>query len=72
MLELIIYIVSLFIFFAINLRILRAINLPQVFKKNNVWEIKAAYFIIALAIAHLLTGVVLKLVEWSDYFINGV
>lgn len=65
MLELIIYIASLFVFFAINLRILRAINLPKVFKANHIWEIKAAYFIIALSIAHLLSGVIMRLLEWS-------
>ena len=70
MLELIIYIVSLFIFFAINLRVLKAVNLPNAFKTNHIWEIKAAYFLIALAIAHLLSGVILKLVEWSKFFIN--
>lgn len=70
MLELIIYIASLFVFFAINLRILRAVNLPKAFKANHIWEIKAAYFIIALALAHLLSGVILKLVEWSKLFLE--
>lgn len=70
MLELIIYLASLFIFFALNLRVLRAINLPNLFQKNKVWEIKVAYFIIALALAHLLSGVILKLYEWSILFLE--
>lgn len=70
MLELIVYIVSLFIFFAINLRVLKAVNLPKAFKANHIWEIRAAYFLISLAIAHLLSGVILKFVEWSKFFIN--
>lgn len=64
MLENIIYLASLLVFFAINLRILKAINLPKIFKANHIWEIRAAYFIIALALAHLLTGVILKFTEW--------
>ncbi|HHW79804.1 MAG TPA: DUF1146 domain-containing protein [Acholeplasmataceae bacterium] len=65
MLELIIYVASLFVFFAIVLRILKAVNLPKAFKANHIWEIKAAYFIISLALAHLLTEVILRFVEWS-------
>lgn len=61
--EQIIYFVSLFVFFAINLKILRALHIENKFEKMKLWEIKAAYFLLALITAHLLAEIMVKLSE---------
>lgn len=64
-LELIIYFIGLMIFFGITFKVLRATNLENIFKKNKVFEIKVAYFIISIVIAHILSSVLLKFYEWA-------
>lgn len=61
MIDYIIYIASFLIFFFINLKILHALHIEQKFEKMKLWEIKAAYFIIALVIAHVLSEMMLKI-----------
>ncbi|MCF7930242.1 MAG: hypothetical protein K9L02_01905 [Acholeplasmataceae bacterium] len=56
-----IYFVSLTVFFALNLRILRALHIENKFEKMKIWEIKAAYFLIALIGGHILAEIMLKL-----------
>ncbi|MGA0351203.1 MAG: hypothetical protein ACO3MF_00450 [Acholeplasmataceae bacterium] len=63
MIEYIIYVSSVLVFFAINIRILRALHIENKFEKMKIWEIKAAYFIIALVIAHVLAEMMLKVSE---------
>lgn len=59
--EHIIYFTSLIIFFALALRILSALHLESKFEKMRIWEIKAAYFLLSLISAHLLSEVMVKL-----------
>ena len=61
--ETLIYFTSLFIFFAVALRILRALHIEQKFEKMQIWEIKAAYFIGALIISHMLAEIMLRVSE---------
>ncbi|MBU1141633.1 MAG: DUF1146 family protein [Firmicutes bacterium] len=56
-----IYFVSLTVFFALSLRILRAVHIENKFEKMKIWEIKAAYFLISLVIGHILAEVMVKL-----------
>jgi hypothetical protein len=58
--EPIIYFTSLVIFFAINLRILGALHIENKFEKFKIWEIKAAYFLISLGLAHMLAEVMVR------------
>jgi uncharacterized membrane protein YagU involved in acid resistance len=64
--ERIIYFSSLIIFFAIVLRILRAIHIEEKFEKMKIWEIKAAYFLIALVSGHILAEIMVRLTELFD------
>jgi hypothetical protein len=57
----IIYFMSLIIFFAIVLRILKALHIEEKFEKMKLWEIKAAYFLLALIAAHMLAEIMVKL-----------
>ena len=66
--ENIIYFTSLVIFFAISLRVLRALHIENKFEKMKLWEIKTAYFIAALLIGHMLAEIMVKL---SQLFENG-
>lgn len=59
--EEVIYFVSLIVFFAINLRILNALHIENKFEKFKLWEIKAAYFLIALVTSHLLAEVMVRI-----------
>ena len=59
--EELIYFVSLTVFFALNLRILRALHIENKFEKMKIWEIKAAYFLVALVMGHLLAEIMVKL-----------
>mgnify|MGYP000950202035 CR=1 FL=1 len=63
MLQYIIYVTSVLIFFAINMRILSALHIEKKFEKMKLWEIRAAYFILSLVIAHLLAEMMLKISE---------
>jgi len=56
-----IYFVSLLVFFALNLRVLRALHIEEKFEKMKIWEIKAAYFLVALVMGHLLAEIMVKL-----------
>ncbi len=60
MMESIVYFSSLVIFFAIVVRVLRAIHFENKFEKFKVWEIKTAYFLIALIAAHTLAEVMVR------------
>lgn len=62
-----IYFTSLIIFFAVALRILRALHIENKFEKFKMWEIKAAYFLLSLIMAHMLAEVMVK---WSQLFIG--
>ena len=64
--ERIVYFSSLVIFFAIALRILRAIHIENKFEKMKIWEIKASYFLIALITGHILAEIMVKLTELFD------
>lgn len=64
--ERIIYFSSLIIFFAVVLRILRAIHIEEKFEKMKIWEIKAAYFLMALVSAHILAEIMVRLTELFD------
>jgi hypothetical protein len=66
MIEYILYITSMFIFFFINLRILQALHIENKFEKMKIWEIKTAYFIIALVIAHVLSEMILRIASLSQ------
>lgn len=60
MMEKIVYFTSLVIFFAIVVRVLRAIHFENKFEKFKVWEIKTAYFLIALIAAHTLAEIMVQ------------
>jgi len=66
MIEYIIYITSMLTFFFINLRILQALHIENKFEKMKLWEIKTAYFIIALIGAHILSDMILKIASFSE------
>lgn len=59
----VIYFVSLVVFFALNLRVLKALHIENKFEKMKIWEIKTAYFLIALGLGHLLAEVMVRLSE---------
>jgi hypothetical protein len=59
----IIYVTAICIVFYINLKILHALHIEKKFEKMKLWEIKAAYFIVSLAVAHLIAEMLLKLTE---------
>ena len=65
-----IYLTFLFIFFSINLRILKALNLESKFKRMKTWEIRAAYFILALFFAHEISAPRDKISEIFANFFN--
>jgi hypothetical protein len=65
-----IYFTSLIVFFALSLRVLRALHIENKFEKFKLWEIKAAYFLGALAIAHLLSEVMVKLSQLMVGYFN--
>lgn len=70
MYRLVFYFISLITFFIITFRVLRAINIENVFKKNKVIEIKTAYIIISLVISHFLSEIVLKFFDWASLILN--
>ncbi len=61
--EQMIYFISLLVFFALSLRVLKALHIENKFEKMKIWEIKTAYFIIALGLGHLLAEVMVRLSE---------
>lgn len=63
MIDYIIYVTAICIVFYINLKILHALHIEKKFEKMRLWEIKAAYFIMSLAVAHLIAEMLLKLTE---------
>lgn len=64
--EQIIYFMSLILFFAINLRILGALHIENKFEKFKIWEIKAAYFLISLGLAHMLAEIMVRFYQLMD------
>lgn len=58
--EMVVYFSSLILFFAIVVRVLRAIHFENKFEKFKVWEIKTAYFLIALIAAHTLAEIMVR------------
>ncbi len=68
--EEVIYFVSLVIFFAVSLRILQALHIENKFEKFKIWEIKAAYFLLALISAHLLAEIMVKLSQLLVGYFN--
>ncbi len=71
MMESIVYFTSLIIFFAIVVRILRAIHFENKFEKFKVWEIKTAYFLIALIAAHTLAEIMVRFSTLFQGFIEA-
>lgn len=67
MIEYILYMTSMLIFFFINLRILQALHIENKFEKMKLWEIKTAYFMIALVIAHVLSEMILRIASLSQF-----
>jgi len=65
-----IYFVSLIVFFAICLRVLAALHIENKFEKFKIWEIKAAYFLGALVMAHLLAEIMVKLSQLLLVYLN--
>lgn len=65
MIDLVVYFILLIMFFTINFNILRALKIENIFKKNHIWQIKAAYVIVAITFAHILTEILLKFYEWA-------
>jgi hypothetical protein len=63
----ILYVTAICIVFYINLKILHALHIEKKFEKMKLWEIKAAYFIISLAVAHILAEMLLKLTEILNF-----
>jgi hypothetical protein len=57
----IIYVSAICIVFYV--KILHALQIEKKFEKMKLWEIKAAYFIISLAVAHLIADMLLRLTE---------
>jgi uncharacterized membrane protein YwzB len=56
-----IYFVSLVVFFAISLRVLRALHIENKFEKMKLWEIKTAYFLVALIAGHILAELMVRI-----------
>lgn len=65
-----IYFVALIVFFALSLRILRALHIENKFEKMKLWEIKAAYFLVSLIAAHLLAEVMVKVSQLLTGYIS--
>ncbi len=55
-----VYFGSLIVFFGLTLRILQALHIERKFEKMKIWEIKAAYFLLSLIIAHFLAEIMVK------------
>lgn len=65
MIEQFIYFISIVGFFMIALRIVGALHIENKFEKYKIWEIKAAYFLLSLIIAHNLAEI---MVRFSNLF----
>lgn len=63
----IIYILSFIFFFFISLKVLLSLNVEQLFKSGRVWEIKTFTLLISIICAHLLSEVVLKIVNFNFF-----
>ncbi|WP_026391520.1 DUF1146 family protein [Haploplasma modicum] len=70
MIDLVAYFILLILFFAINFNVLKALNIENFFKKNHVWQIKAAYIILSLAFAHILAEILMKFYEWAQIILK--
>lgn len=49
-----IYLISVLLFLPLSFHILFKLKFQSLFKANNIWEIKLAYLLSSLIIAHLL------------------
>lgn len=68
--EQIIYFISIILFFWIALRILQALHIENKFEKYKIWEIKTAYFLLALIIAHNLAEIMVRFSQLlTDYLL---
>jgi uncharacterized membrane protein YwzB len=67
MIEYIVYVTSLLVFFTINLKVLQALHIERKFEKMKLWEIKTAYFIVSLTVAHLLSDMMVRLTQLVDF-----
>ncbi|MDR2822628.1 MAG: DUF1146 family protein [Acholeplasmatales bacterium] len=56
-----IYFLALIFFFVISFKVFSSIHIENEFNKNKVFEIKAAYVLLSLAVAHLLADMILKI-----------
>jgi len=63
MLDTVIYFTALPVFFAIGLRVLMALHIEGKFEKMRIWEIKTAYFLGALVIAHTIAEIMVRVSE---------
>ncbi|HKL95389.1 MAG TPA: DUF1146 family protein [Haploplasma sp.] len=68
--EYIIYFASLILFFTLNMQIFRSLNIDKYFKPNSHFQVKAAYIIFSLALAHILASIILKFLDWILVAIN--
>lgn len=66
MIEYIVYVTALLVFFTINLKILQALHIERKFEKMKLWEIKTAYFIVALTVAHLLADMMVRITQFVE------
>lgn len=64
MIELLIYFIALIIFYIIAFNVLKAIHIEAAFKKNHIFEIRIAYILFSIIIAHLLAEIVLNFYDW--------
>ena len=60
-----IYFISLLTFFTVVFKVLRSINIENIFKKNHVFQIKLTYILISLVIAHIIAEIILKFYGWA-------
>lgn len=51
------------LYFAICFLVLNATRLPEIFQKGKIWQIRAAYLILAIVIAYLLTEASLLIIN---------
>lgn len=51
-----IYFIGIIVSFPIVFRILFKLKFQELFKTNNVWEIKVAYILFSISICHLLAS----------------
>lgn len=63
--EAIIYVIIFVTFLCLVFYVLRATRLEEAFKQGHIFEIRAAYLILSIALAYLLTEFVYRLLSLS-------